>query len=249
MPTPRRVRIGSVWIDSLTFDGAVDAIERLIDAGCGGSVYTPNVDHVVQVESNAALASAYARASLALADGQPVVWASRLLGTPLPAKISGSDLFEPLMRRAAARGYRVYLLGGTGDIAQRCTAKLEAMGVVVAGHDSPLIPAEEAQALAKLRAARADLVVVALGAPKQELFIARNDLGKAVAIGLGATLEFFAGAVKRAPRWMQGSGLEWMYRLGQQPRRLAKRYLIDDMKFAPILVRELRLPRSQRIQL
>jgi len=111
----RRVRIGSLWIDALSFDGALQAVERLLDSGAGGALFTPNLDHIVIADSHAGLREAYAAADMAVADGQWVVWASRLLGTPLPVKISGSDLLLPLARAAGLRGRSIYLLGGRRD--------------------------------------------------------------------------------------------------------------------------------------
>src|SRR4051794_23047296 len=117
-----RVRIGRIWIDSLTFDEAQDAIESLV--GRGGAVFTPNVDHVVTADRSEEFSAAYQAADLSVADGQWVVWAARLLGTPLPAKISGSDLVLPLARRLGARGRSVYLLGGAPGAAEAAARRL-----------------------------------------------------------------------------------------------------------------------------
>ncbi|MFL5311507.1 MAG: WecB/TagA/CpsF family glycosyltransferase [Myxococcales bacterium] len=249
----KRVRVGTIWVDSLTFAGALDAIERLIEAGAGGMVFTPNVDHVVQAETNAAFRDAYAAADLSLADGQPILWASRLLGAALPEKVSGADLVEPLLQRAGSRGWRVFLVGGmpgsAKTVAQRCAA---AHGVHIAGVEAGAIDlahgAADEALLARIARARPQLLLVALGAPKQELWIAarRARLAPAVSIGVGAALDFLAGAVPRAPRWMQGAGLEWLYRLAQEPRRLAARYLRDDPKFLAVLLRTWRSPPETR---
>jgi len=239
-----RVRFGAIWIDSLTFAGALEQIERLVDAGAGGAVFTPNVDHVVQADSNAAFRDAYAQASLSLADGQPLVWASRLLGQPLPEKISGADLVAPLMQRAGRRGWRVFLVGGMAGSAIAAAKRFAGeYGVQIAGVEDgrvDLAPGAADEALlARIAEARPQLVLVALGAPKQELWIAarRARLAPAVSLGVGAALDFTAGAVRRAPRWMQRAGLEWLYRLVQEPRRLARRYLRDDPKFLAVLFR------------
>jgi N-acetylglucosaminyldiphosphoundecaprenol N-acetyl-beta-D-mannosaminyltransferase len=124
-PARTRVRFGRVWIDSVTADGALDEIERLVAAGEGGYVFTPNVDHVVLAERNPAFREAYAGVSLSLADGQPLVWASSLVGERLPEKVSGSDLIWPLLRRAAARRFRVYFLGGRPGAARAVADKAE----------------------------------------------------------------------------------------------------------------------------
>lgn len=238
-----RVAIGSIEVDRVTFAGAMDAIEDLIRAGGGGAVFTPNVDHVVLAGEHETFRRCYARASLRVADGMPLVWAARLLGTPVPEKVSGSDLVPHLMERAAARGYRVYLLGGAPGSAEEAARVLRQRGVTIAGVDvprlrDPLDAVERQPIVERIREAAPDLVLVAFGAPKQELFIdaVRNELG-AVFVGVGGTLEFIAGRVPRAPRWMSRHGLEWLYRLAREPRRLWWRYLVRDPRFAWIVAR------------
>ena len=141
------MRFGSIWIDSLTFAGALDRIERLVEGGAGGAVFTPNVDHVVNADSNGAFRAAYARASLSLADGQPLIWASRLLGSPLPEKISGADLVEPLMERAGRRGWRVFLIGGAPGAAQAAAEHFtSAYGVRIVGVEGSRIEVEPSAA-------------------------------------------------------------------------------------------------------
>ena len=229
------------------FQGAIDAIDRLISAKNGGTVFTPNVDHVVMAEHDQRFRTAYAAAALSLVDGTPVLWAARLLRTPLPAKISGSDLVMPLLRRAAERGHRVYFLGGAPGVAELAKSKLEAAlpGIRIVGTDASRIDVnatEEADEVAeRIRRAAPDLVLVALGAPKQEIWsYTRAELLKpAVLIGVGASLDFVAGIQKRAPSWMSKVGLEWLYRLAQEPRRLAARYLLRDPEFGLILLRQL----------
>jgi N-acetylglucosaminyldiphosphoundecaprenol N-acetyl-beta-D-mannosaminyltransferase len=247
---PGRVRIGTLDVDRLTFAEAVDAIDQLVRRRRGGAVFTPNVDHVVLAEEDAAFRASYARASLRLADGMPVVWASRVLGQAVPEKVSGSDLIGPVMERAAKKGWRVYLLGASAEVAAKAAAVLRARGVDVVGTDSPMVrdprDASERQPIVeKVRRARAHVVLVAFGAPKQELFIdaARPETGGAVLLGIGASLDFVAGAVPRAPRWMSSHGLEWLYRLLREPRRLWRRYLLRDPKFLRILWRTYRAAR------
>lgn len=240
-----RLQLGSIEVDPVTFEGAIDAIDALVSSGAGGAVFTPNVDHVVQAEEDERLRSAYASAALSLADGAPLLWAAKLLGRPLPAKVSGSDLFEPLMRRAAAKKWRVYLLGAsTLDTAKAAADKLVEMGVNVVGFSSPWVtdPTDVQHCVGlmqQVQSVDADLLIVAMGAPKQELLIhtGRAALGKTVAIGLGATLEFFTGKTQRAPRWMSNAGFEWLYRLMQEPGRLWKRYLLRDPAFFRIIAR------------
>lgn len=252
-PLPARLLIGGVPLDAVTFGGALDAIEALVAGGRGGSVFTPNVDHVVMAERDPEFRAAYAACSLSLVDGMPVLWASRALGRPLPEKVSGSDLVLPLCERAAARGWRVYLLGGAPGAAREAAVRLERrFRLEVVGIDDGRVDlsptgAEAARRLAELvRASGAQLLLVALGAPKQELFIHRHrgELGAVVAVGVGASLDFVAGLVRRAPTWISRIGLEWLYRLAQEPRRLARRYLVEDPRFLVILWRTWRAART-----
>lgn len=251
-----RVLVGHVWIDSVSFSQAIDRIAALVGSRAGGSVFTPNVDHVVTAEEDIAFREAYARASLCLADGQPLVWATRWLGTPVPEKVSGSDLVWPLLQRAAAESWRVYLLGGSPGSAELAAARLEReLAVRVVGQDAPWVQTEggpdEAAVVERVCQAAPDLVLVGLGAPKQERFIDRvvQHIRPAVALGIGASIDFLAGRVRRAPRWVSRAGLEWLFRLAQEPRRLARRYLVKDPRFALVVARTARLPRSRRVRL
>ncbi len=247
-PAVARFVMGPLSIDALTFAGAIDAIERLVDARGGGSVFTPNVDHVVLAGQDARMRKAYARASLSLVDGTPLVWASRLLGEALPETICGSELVVPLLRRAAARGFRVYLLGGAPGVGAMASEKLQRAvpGLKVVGLAAPRVEVDEPVAqreavLAAIGATHPDLVLVALGAPKQEIWIdeVRQALRPAVLIGVGASLDFVAGVAPRAPRWMSRAGLEWLFRLSREPRRLGYRYLVRDPQFLLVLLRSL----------
>jgi N-acetylglucosaminyldiphosphoundecaprenol N-acetyl-beta-D-mannosaminyltransferase len=251
----RRLRLGDLCIDVVSFDEALDAIVALARSGNGGYVVTPNIDHVVLARDNAEFREAYQKAALSLVDGQPLVWASRLLGVPLPEKISGADLIEPLMQRAAADGLRVYLLGAGPGVAEKAGRVLhEKYGVHIVGFDAPMLTlspgeGETAAALQRLREARPHLVLVALGAPKQEILMCRfrQEYAPAVALGIGAGLDFIAGTVSRAPRWISKSGLEWAYRLSREPRRLWRRYLVNDPKFLLILAQSLATRREERV--
>jgi N-acetylglucosaminyldiphosphoundecaprenol N-acetyl-beta-D-mannosaminyltransferase len=248
-PGRPRLRLGWLEIDPVTLAGALDAIEALVRRGGGGVVVTPNVDHVVIAERREDFRAAYAAADLSLADGAPIVWASHLLGAPLPEKVSGSDLLLPLLDRAAARGWRVFLLGALPGVADTAADRLRERGVGVAGTAAPFVrigPGERDQegdaAIEVIRAARPDLVLVAFGAPKQELWMhrRRGTLAPAVLVGVGAGLDFLAGRVRRAPKWVSHAGLEWLWRLGREPRRLWRRYLVDDPRFLAVLLRTMR---------
>jgi N-acetylglucosaminyldiphosphoundecaprenol N-acetyl-beta-D-mannosaminyltransferase len=250
-----RLRLGRLWIDVLTREQALDELRALVESGQGGAVFTPNVDHIAMVEHHAAFRRAYRWARLTFADGAPVVWASRLLGRKLPAKLSGSDLIRPIARLARERRWRVYLLGGGPGAAREAARRLRGeCGVEIVGVDESHITLEgdlvASPIVARIRDARPDLILVALGAPKQELWMYRAlpALAPAVGIGVGASLDYVAGTLRRAPQWMSKAGLEWLYRLRQEPRRLWRRYLVQDPTFALILLRTMRLRRAQRIR-
>jgi N-acetylglucosaminyldiphosphoundecaprenol N-acetyl-beta-D-mannosaminyltransferase len=241
-----RVRFGRIHADVLTFAEAIDSIEQLATAGAGGYVVTPNVDHVCLAEEDRELVDAYARASLSLVDGKPLVWLSRAMGQPLPEKISGSDLARPLIERAAERGLSVFFLGAKDGVGRRAADKLlaEHPSLKIAGVLSPPLGFEQnegqnADVVRALRESGANLVLVALGAPKQGLWMAKHKdvLAPSVLLGVGGTLDFIAGEIKRAPPWMSNNGLEWLYRLAQEPRRMAGRYLVRDRAFLGIALR------------
>jgi N-acetylglucosaminyldiphosphoundecaprenol N-acetyl-beta-D-mannosaminyltransferase len=241
--------MGKLEIDPVTFAEALEGIALLVSEASGGSVFTPNVDHIVLTENDTRLQAAYATVSLSLVDGMPVLWAARLLGTPLPEKISGSDLVEPLVARAAINGWRVYLLGGAagaartaGELWSRRYPSLSIVGAEGPQIDMSLPAAIRSDIAQRIEASQPHLVLVALGNPKQELWIHENRerLRPAVLVAVGAALDFAAGATPRAPRWMSRVGLEWLYRLGCEPRRLWRRYLLRDPKFLVILLRSWR---------
>jgi N-acetylglucosaminyldiphosphoundecaprenol N-acetyl-beta-D-mannosaminyltransferase len=250
-----KVPLGRIFAHDVTFEGALDEIVALCRRGRGGTVVTPNGDHVCIAEHDDALARAYAECSLALVDGQPLVWLSRAMGQPLPEKISGSDLVLPLMERAAKEKLRVYFLGAKEGVGAKAKENLATSmpDLKVVGVDGPPLhfekdPQQLEAVLARVRAAEPDLLLVALGAPKQELFMQahRASFAPAVAIGVGATLDFLAGQVRRAPRLLSAVGLEWVYRLGQEPKRLAHRYLVRDREIVPIAWRTWRQARAGR---
>jgi N-acetylglucosaminyldiphosphoundecaprenol N-acetyl-beta-D-mannosaminyltransferase len=248
-----RVVIGRLPVDVVTTAQALERVERLLAAGAGGAIFTPNVDHVVQAEDSPRLCAAYERVDLSLADGMPILWAALALGQPLPEKISGSDFTPLLIARAAERGWKMYLLGGGPGVASLARDRMleRHPGLKVVGIEAPSIDVDDApERLAplvdRIKDTEPHVVLVALGAPKQEIWIdfARDRLKPAVLVGVGASLDFVAGSLPRAPRWMSSIGLEWLYRLGREPRRLWKRYLLRDPQFVVILARALKAQRA-----
>jgi len=246
-----RLQVGKVPVDVVSFSQALSAVEALVVAKRGGFVFTPNIDHVVTAEDNSTFAEAYSRASLSLADGMPIVWASRLLGTPLPERVAGSDLIAPLLELAGQRKWRVAFFGAGPGVADKAAAVArERWNTHIVSTDAPMVnltdTAQIDEIAATLAAQKPDLVLLALGAPKQELLIAAiaERLKPAVLLGIGASLDFIAGTVKRAPALMRKTGFEWLYRLVQEPGRLWRRYLINDPKFFLILLKTMRSSRQ-----
>jgi N-acetylglucosaminyldiphosphoundecaprenol N-acetyl-beta-D-mannosaminyltransferase len=231
-----KLRLGYANIDVVNREEALRRAVSFARQSPCRFVVTPNSDHIVQLETHIDLRRVYEAAHLVVADGMPLVWGSRLLGKPLPERVTGSELMPRLCAEAARLGLRVYLLGGPPGVAELAKAKLEALypGLLICGTDCPPFgfeksPEQEARILQKIQAAAPDIVFVGLGAPKQELWMHRAapQLQSGVLLGIGAALEFCAGTVRRAPVWMQCIGAEWIFRLCQEPRRLAKRYLRD----------------------
>ena len=246
--TPRRRSdLVTSAVDGVDFDALdeTQAIERIVGelkAGRGGFVITPNVDILRQLRrpEHCDLAQA---ADLVLADGMPVVWASRLLRRPLPARVAGSSLIFTLSRAAADVDVAIYLLGGVEGAAERAAARLFADGVRVAGWMCPPFGFErDARQLEIINHALADarpgIVYVGLGFPKQERLIMalREAFPDVWFIGCGGSIAFAAGDIDRAPSGLQRLGLEWVHRLAMEPKRLARRYLIDDVPYAIALL-------------
>jgi N-acetylglucosaminyldiphosphoundecaprenol N-acetyl-beta-D-mannosaminyltransferase len=247
----KRLRLGKVPIDVLSFTEALAAVERLVQAKNGGFVFTPNVDHIVTVEEHPEFEAAYQRADLSLADGTLVVWASKLLPQSLPEKVSGSDLVAPLLELAGQRGWKVAMVGAGPGVAEKAAAiAKERWNTNVVFTDAPMVNLKDSaqiDAIAdKLAAVKADIALMAFGAPKQELLISRiaDRTKPTVFLGIGASLDFLAGTVKRAPPIVSAIGLEWAFRLVQEPGRLWRRYLVNDPKFVPILLRSMREARK-----
>lgn len=217
-----------IAIDNVTMAQALEQLRLvLMDEGGHDYVVTPNVHHIVRLQRDALFRQAYAGASLVLADGMPLVWASRSLGRPLKMRVTGADLLPCVCEMAASLDKSVFLLGA-GD------------GVAARAADFERDPAEERRVVERVNGAKADVLAIGLGAPKQELWIAahRDQLHFRVALCIGAAIDYVAETLKRAPHWMQRNGLEWLWRLAQEPRRLWRRYLVEDLEFASLLVEE-----------
>ncbi len=246
-PPAERERVGihGVGFDRVTMAQAVDRVLSAMALGEGGWVVTPNLEILRRASKDAAWRDKINAADLVVADGMPIIWASRLGGCALPERVAGSSMIEPLAKSAGEKGARVFLLGGNPGVAERAAGLLEQRcpGLVIAGTECPPMGFEAddrymAGLEEKVVNANSDLVYVALGSPKQELLIhrLRHAAPKAWWLGIGISLSFLTGEVQRAPLWMQRLGLEWLHRLVQEPRRLAKRYLVNGLPFAVVLL-------------
>jgi len=227
-------------LDSLTASEAVDAIEGLILSGGMHQVATANLDFWLNSLADQHLHRIIAGCSLVLPDGMPLVWASGLLGCPLAERVTGVDLVPRLAELSARKGYGIFLLGGKGDVAERAAKLLgrNYPGVRIVGTYSPteehIARLDHSDILGRIHAAKPDILLVALGNPKQEkwIWIHRKRLGVPVAMGVGGSFEILVGDVQRAPKLIQRCGLEWLMRLMQEPSRLGPRYLRDFLGLA-----------------
>lgn len=225
----------------LTESQCVEHILGALREGRGGWVVTPNLDILRLLATRRGMWDWFRQADLILADGMPIVWLSRALGSPLPERVAGSSLVSTLSAGAARERRSLYLLGGDPGAAEAAAGELRRRhpGIHVAGIYSPPVgfeqdPAEMERIRRLVGEARPDIVYVALGCPKQERLIAhvRPCAPQAWYVGVGISLSYLAGAVRWAPPWMRKAGLEWVYRLAQEPGRLARRYLREDIPFA-----------------
>lgn len=222
-------------------DGLLDHMFGELKAGRGGWLITANLDFLRRHAREPAMRDLYASADLTVADGMPLVWASGLLGTPLPERVAGSALIYRFAERAAREQRSLYLLGGDPGAGEAAARELcrRFPGLRIAGYAAPRFSAtptdkELEAARGLLRAEPPDLLLVGLGSPKQERLIhaLRGSFPATWMVGVGISFSFVAGQVPRAPVWMRNSGLEWIHRLTQEPRRLARRYLLEDLPFA-----------------
>ena len=238
-----RIDLMGCKVDNLDMEETLGVVDGFIRSGRPHQHVVVNVDKIVKASRDPALRQIINDCDLINADGMPVVWASRLLGKPLKERVTGVDLFEALMARAADKGWRVFLLGAreevVGGVARLYPARYP--GLTLAGYRNGYWkPEEEAQVVAQIAAARPDILFVAISSPKKEHFLGRYQAEMKIpfAMGVGGTFDVAVGKVKRAPVWMQNAGLEWFYRFLQEPRRMFKRYFVDDMAFFWLLVKE-----------
>jgi len=238
---PERVPLMGLALDRLTHGEAIALVLDQLEAGRGGWLATANLDQLRLVNRSPELRDLLDAADIVVADGMPLVWATRLMGDPLPERVAGSDLIWSLSAAAAAAGRSIHLIGGAGAAGERAAAILRARnpGLRECRHlplpmgYEPAASRQVESVRVAIEAAAPDIVFIGLGFPKQERLIAalHDDFPRAWFVGVGISFSFVAGEVRRAPAWMHALGLEWAHRLIQEPRRLARRYLVHGIPF------------------
>jgi N-acetylglucosaminyldiphosphoundecaprenol N-acetyl-beta-D-mannosaminyltransferase len=231
-----RVQVAGCPVDCLSFSEAVEQLCSRVERHIPTHVVFVNAAKVVNYRRDRRLREAVDRADFLLADGLPVVWASRLLGQSLPGRVNGTDLMEEMIKVAAERGYRVFFLGARREILNSAVEKLKLRfpDLIVAGqHHGYFRPEEEASLVQEIVASRAQLLFLAISTPRKEIWGDDNlhHLGPTVCQGVGGSIDVVAGLTRRAPAWMQRTGLEWFFRLLQEPRRMWRRYLDTNSVF------------------
>lgn len=231
-------------LDRVDFDRALAVCDYVISQRDFAQHMAINAAKLVAMRSDPELRRGIEQCELVTADGQSVVWASRLLRDPLPERVAGIDLMHSLLRRATSAGYRVYVLGARKAVLEAAVARIELdyPGIALVGYrDGYYSEAEEEAVALAIAAARPDILLVAMSSPRKEYFLGRygRSLGVPFIMGVGGAIDVMAGITKRAPRPLQRLGLEWLYRLVQEPRRLARRYFVSNSIFMFLLAREL----------
>jgi N-acetylglucosaminyldiphosphoundecaprenol N-acetyl-beta-D-mannosaminyltransferase len=244
MTASERVRVLGCPIDPLDMQGTLARCEEIIEERGYAQHMAVNVAKLVACRDDDVLRVAVENSAIVNADGQGVVWAARLLGTRLPERVAGIDLMDALMARAAERGWRVFVLGARDEVLERAAATLRERhpGLILAGTRNGYFSAGETPAVcAQIRDAAPDVLFVAMGTPHKELFLAEHgpSLGVPLVMGVGGAIDVVAGVTRRAPEAWQRAGLEWLYRLLQEPRRMFRRYAVTNARFAALLGRAL----------
>lgn len=233
----KRVNVLGCPFAAISFSETEDEIQRAIDDRRLLHIVTANIDMVMKARRNPSFASTLWSANLVVADGKPIDWAAALLGNPICGRVNGTNLVWSCAAMSMKNGWPIALIGGVGDVSARAALKLKERhpeSVLYAiPTPTPLSEEQNALLLEQIKVTGAKIVLVALGAPLQEEWIATNLLesGAQVGIGVGSAFDMISGDRSRAPRWMQNSGFEWFYRMLQEPRRLGKRYLVEDSPF------------------
>jgi N-acetylglucosaminyldiphosphoundecaprenol N-acetyl-beta-D-mannosaminyltransferase len=241
MTNQHQVHILGIRVDNVTYDEALARMEGFIADGCPHHVTTVNPEFIAAAQKDPLFAEILNRAHLNLPDGQGLIWAARILGTPLQQRVTGVDTVLKLAELSAEKGYRLYLLGAAEGVAAAAAHELQGRfpGIQIAGSQagSPL-PEEDQRLVNEIKSTDAQILFVAYGAPHQEKWIARNleHLGVPLAMGVGGAFDFISGEARRAPHWVQRMGLEWLHRLIRQPWRWHRMLALP--RFAFLVMRE-----------
>lgn len=244
MGAPKRISVAGCLVDHISLDEVADELCQRIDQRRRTHVVFINAAKVVRCHQSPDLRAAVERADMLLADGVPIIWASRLRRTPLPGRVNGTDLMERMLAVSAERGYSVYLLGARSEVLQRTVAEIQNRypSLKIAGFRNGYFSEEdETSVICGINESRPDLLLIGMSTPQKELWGDRHlhSLNVAVCQGVGGSFDVLAGLTTRAPSWMQRYGLEWFYRLMQEPRRLWRRYLETNCAFVWLVLVDL----------
>lgn len=236
----------NTYIDNVTFNESIEIIESFIKDKKSAYVVTINTDFIVKMEDDKYFKEIVDNSDLAVIDGKPLIWISKFLKQPIKEKISGSDLTPRLLKVCAEKGYKVFIIGGKEGVADKAKENVEKdyKNINIVGTYCPKLGFEKDQneldnINSIIKKSKADIVLACLGCPKQEKWMYENykKYGAYVSLGVGATVDFLAGNMKRAPKWISDIGFEWLYRFFQEPRRLFKRYFVDDIKIFKLAIK------------
>jgi N-acetylglucosaminyldiphosphoundecaprenol N-acetyl-beta-D-mannosaminyltransferase len=250
-PAAQRVDVLGCSIDALDMDQTVARCAALIEEGGFHQHVAINAAKLVAMGDDPQLRDIIERCDVISADGQSVVWASRLLRAPLPERVAGIDLMDRLLGEAATRGFGVYILGARADVLEEAVRRIREQhpGLVVSGYRDGYFGEDEEEAVCdEIRASGASILLVAISSPRKEKFLGEHgpSLGVPFVMGVGGSIDVVAGVTRRAPRAWQRLGLEWLYRLVQEPRRMFRRYAVTNTRFLLMLARAMARGQSPR---
>jgi len=236
-----RSHVLGVDIDRLDMRQTVERCREIIESGQTAQHVSINVAKLVALHDDPRLRAIVERCEIISADGQPIVWASRLLGEPLPERIAGIDLMHALLSLAERERYRVFFLGARHEVLERAVARIEVdhPNLEIAGQrDGYFADTASGEVASAIRAAQPHVLFVAMSSPRKEYWLAEHGrtLGVPLVMGVGGALDVVAGVTRRAPRWAQSAGLEWLFRLAQEPQRLGQRYVVTNLAFMRLFV-------------
>lgn len=244
MPETLRIQLFGCPIDNLSFEETLGKIDSFIEKRQTSQQVVVNVDKIVKLQKDAYLKEIICGCDIVNADGMPLVWASKLFGTPLKGRVTGIDLMFALLENGSKKGYRFFLLGAKEEVLQKTLANIKNryQNIRIAGfRNGYWSENEEPQIVKQIRDSNADILFVAVSSPKKEIFLKKylDALNVPFSMGVGGSFDIVAGLTKRAPIWMQKTGLEWLFRLIQEPKRMWKRYLINNTLFMIMVVNQL----------